>query len=145
LNGLYLNLAGREKYGIVKRGAESRAILTNVTAQLRSLRDSVDGRQVVETAYVMPVDSGPDMIVGYARGYRASWQTALGAVPENILDDNTDAWIADHCINPDDVPGVLFSNRKLRRDNAELKDLTVTILGLFGVNPSAGMTGKVVF
>jgi predicted AlkP superfamily phosphohydrolase/phosphomutase len=145
LNGLYLNLAGREKYGIVKRGPESQAILSNVTAQLRSLRDSIDGRQVVETVYAMPVDSGPDMIVGYARGYRASWQTALGGVPENILDDNTDAWIADHCINAEDVPGVLFSNRKLLHDKAELKDLTVSILGLFGVSPGAGMTGKVVF
>jgi predicted AlkP superfamily phosphohydrolase/phosphomutase len=145
LNGLYLNLAGREKYGIVKRGPESQAILANVTAQLRSLRDSVDGRQVVGTVHAMPVDGGPDMIVGYAPGYRASWQTALGGVPENVLDDNTDAWIADHCINADDVPGVLFSNRKLLGENAELKDLTVSILGLFGVSPGAGMTGKVVF
>jgi len=145
LNGLYLNLAGRDKYGIVKRGPESRAILANVAAQLRSLRDSVDGRQVVETVNMMPLDRGPDMIVGYARGYRASWQTALGGVPENIVDDNTDAWIADHCINADDVPGVLFSDRKLLGENAELKDLTVSILGLFGVSPGAGMTGKVVF
>ena len=30
-------------------------------------------------------------------------------------------------------------------DNAELKDLTVSILELFGVSSSAGMTGKVVF
>jgi predicted AlkP superfamily phosphohydrolase/phosphomutase len=145
LNGLYLNLAGREKYGIVKRGLESQKIITNVTAQLRSLRDAVDGRQVVETVEAMAVDNGPDMIVGYAPSYRASWQTALGGVPENILDDNTDAWIADHCINADDVPGVLLSNRKLHRDKPDLKDLTVSILGLFGVSPGPGMTGKALF
>ena len=146
LNGLYLNLAGREKYGIVKQGPESQKILASVTDKLRSLRDAVNGRQVVETVNAMPPNNGPDMIIGYAPGYRASWQTALGGVPENILDDNTDAWIADHCINADDVPGVLFSNRKLLHgDNASLKDLTVSILGLFGVSPGPGMTGKALF
>jgi hypothetical protein len=85
------------------------------------------------------------MIVGYARGYRGSWQTALGAVPESVLEDNTDSWIGDHCINAADVPGVLLSNRTIRADHPTLKDLTVTILRLFGAAPGAGMDGKPVF
>jgi hypothetical protein len=85
------------------------------------------------------------MIVGYARTYRGSWQTALGGVPRSVLEDNTDAWIGDHCINPDDVPGVLLSNRQLRAGSPELKDLTVTTLGLFGAGPGAGMRGRSVF
>jgi hypothetical protein len=85
------------------------------------------------------------MIVGYGRGYRGSWQTALGSVPPSILEDNTDAWIGDHCINPDDVPGVLLSNRTIRAGRPTLKDLTVTILDLFGAGPGPGMTGKTVF
>ncbi len=146
LNVLYLNLAGREKYGIVKPGPESREILTSVAAQLRAFHDSSNGKQVVETTEEPGAStSAPDMIVGYAPGYRASWQTALGAVPESLLEDNTDAWIADHCINAADVPGVLFSNRRFQRNDADLKDLTVSILGLFGVSPGAGMTGKGVF
>lgn len=150
LNGLYLNLAGREKYGAVKRGVESQAILSKVATQLLAFRDPENGRQVVESVYTMPAKSGisrsaPDMIVGYARGYRASWQTAIGATPEDVLEDNTDAWIADHCINAADVPGVLFSNRKIRASDPGLKDVTVSILNLFGNKPGAGMTGKVVF
>jgi hypothetical protein len=90
------------------------------------------------------------MIVGYGRTYRGSWQTALGSVPSSTLEDNTDAWLADHCINPDDVPGVLLSNRALRAADPALaepglKDLTVTILGLFGAGPGAGMSGRSVF
>ncbi len=142
LNGLYLNIAGREKNGILRRGAESAAVMKKLGEDLSQFRDPADGRQVVESVTATHADAGPEMIVGYGRSYRASWQTALGAVPSSVLEDNTDAWIGDHCINPDDVPGVLLSNRPLRVEGPELKDLTVTILGLFGAPPTTGMTGR---
>lgn len=145
LNGLYLNIAGREKNGILHRGAESEAVMKKLAAELPRFRDPENGRQVVEVVSPTHAELGPDMIVGYARTYRGSWQTALGAVPPSVIEDNTDAWIGDHCINPDDVPGVLLSNRTLHAANPGLKDITVTILGLFGVNPGTGMTGRSVF
>jgi predicted AlkP superfamily phosphohydrolase/phosphomutase len=145
LNGLYLNVAGREKNGILHRGAESEAVMRKLGEELVQFRDPADGRQVVEVLSPTHAELGPDMIVGYGRTYRGSWQTALGAVPPGILEDNTDAWIGDHCINPDDVPGVLLSNRALRAGSPGLKDLTVTILGLFGAHPAAGMSGRSVF
>ena len=61
------------------------------------------------------------------------------------MEDNTDVWIGDHCINAEDVPGVLLSNRALRAARPSLSDLPVTILGMFGVKPGAGMKGKTVF
>lgn len=140
LNGLYLNLAGREKQGVVTQG-ESQALLKRITADLLAFRDN--GKTAVESAYAPPrSDTAPDLIVGYARGYRGSWQTALGAAPESLVEDNQDAWIGDHCINPADVPGVLFSNRKLTAEDPRLKDVTVTILHLFGISPAPGMTGR---
>jgi predicted AlkP superfamily phosphohydrolase/phosphomutase len=145
LNGLYLNIAGREKNGILHRGAESGAVMKKLTEQLPQFRDPENGRQVVEVVSPTHAELGPDMIVGYARTYRGSWQTALGAAPPSVIEENTDAWIGDHCINPDDVPGVLLSNRTLHAANPGLKDITVTILGLFGANPRTGMTGKSVF
>ena len=145
LNGLYLNIAGREKNGILHRGAESAAVMRKLSEDLTQFRDPVDGRQVVEVLSPTHAEIGPDMIVGYGRSYRGSWQTALGAVPPSVLEDNTDAWIGDHCINPDDVPGVLLSNRALRAGSPGLKDLTVTILGLFGAGPGVGMSGRSVF
>lgn len=141
LNGLYLNLAGREKQGIVAQGAERLALLKRISADLLAFRDN--GKVVVESVYAPPrSDVAPDLIVGYARGYRGSWQTALGAAPDSLVEDNRDAWIGDHCINAADVPGVLFSTRKLTADNPRLKDVTVSILHLFGVNPSSSMTGR---
>lgn len=144
LNGLYINRAGREKSGSVQP-AEVAALTARLTSELLAFRDPVSGRQVVESVPETHAPVGPDLIVGYGRGYRASWQTALGAAPASILDDNTDAWIADHCINADDVPGVLLSNRAIRASHPTLKDLTVTVLGLFGAPPAPGMTGKSVF
>jgi len=150
LNGLYLNIAGREKNGILHRGAESQAVMRKLGEELGQFRDladgrQADGRQVVEVLSPTHAELGPDMIVGYGRTYRGSWQTALGAVGPGVLEDNSDAWIGDHCINPIDVPGVLLSNRALRAVDPGLKDLTVTILGLFGAGPGAGMTGRSVF
>jgi predicted AlkP superfamily phosphohydrolase/phosphomutase len=145
LNGLYLNIAGREKFGILRRGAESDAVSRSLSADLAQFRDPKNGLQVVEKVSPTHGEFGPDLIVGYSRAYRGSWQTALGSVPNSTLEDNTDAWLADHCINPDDVPGVLLSNRVLRAGDPGLKDLTVTILGLFGAGPGAGMSGRSVF
>jgi len=145
LNGLYLNIAGREKQGILRPGAETEAAMRRLAAELVEFRDPADGRQVVETAPTTGAAMGPDMIVGYGRGYRGSWETALGAVPRAILEDNTDVWIGDHCINAEDVPGVLLSNRRLRAEHPNLKDLPVTILGMFGTAPGPGMAGRTVF
>jgi predicted AlkP superfamily phosphohydrolase/phosphomutase len=143
LNGLYLNLAGREKQGIVTPGAQSQALLRKIGDELLAFRDPSGGRPVVETVYAPPrSDVAPDLIVGYGRGYRASWQTALGAAPQALVDENTDAWIGDHCINAADVPGVLFSSRKLRAEDPRLKDVTVTILRMFGLAPAPGMSGR---
>jgi predicted AlkP superfamily phosphohydrolase/phosphomutase len=143
LNGLYLNLAGREKQGVVAEGPGSQALLRKIGDELLAFRDPADGKTVVETVHAPArSDVAPDLIIGYARGYRASWQTALGAAPEALVEENRDAWIGDHCINAADVPGVLFSNRKVRVDDPQLRDVTVSILGMFGIHAAPGMSGR---
>jgi predicted AlkP superfamily phosphohydrolase/phosphomutase len=145
LNGLYLNIAGREKNGIVKHGPEADALVRKISDELTRFRDPANGRQVVEAVSNPDVEFGPELIVGYGRGYRASWQTALGSAPPTVVEDNADAWIADHCINAAEVPGVLLSNRKIRVEDPELKDLTITVLSLFGARAGRGMTGRMLF
>lgn len=145
LNGLYLNISGREEHGILRPGAEVEAAMRRLARELTDFRDPINGRLVVETAPATGAPLGPDLIVGYGRGYRGSWETALGAAPRAILEDNTDVWIGDHCINAEDVPGVLLSNRVLRAERPSLRDIPVTILGMFGVRPGDGMKGRTVF
>lgn len=152
LNGLYLNLRGRERQGIVEPGAAADRLLRVISRRLLEFRDPQSARQVVSDVYssreVFRGDAlavGPDLIIGYNPPYRCSWQGALGAVPTEIIEENRDAWIGDHCIAAGHVPGVLIANRPLRLADPQLADLTVTILNEFGVSRTAELTGRPVF
>jgi predicted AlkP superfamily phosphohydrolase/phosphomutase len=132
LNGLYLNLRGREGRGIVAPRERS-ALLERIAARLLEFRDPETAAQVVRTvAFPRESPTAPDLIVGYNPGYRASWDSALGAAAGPIVQSNLDPWVGDHCIDPEAVPGVLFSSRPLLGESPSLADLPVAILGYFG-------------
>ncbi len=151
INALYLNLAGRERDGIVTDGQRD-ALLDEISEKLLAFRDPLNGKQVIAGVYRTDrVYSGPctpqapDLIVGYRRGYRASWGTALGDMHESVISDNDSAWSADHCTDVNEVPGVIFSNRPVLRENPALVDLAPTILGEFGLPTPTTMTGRDLF
>ncbi len=129
---------------VVPSGPERAALIQQLRQQLLALRDPQNNAQVVEVLADTHAPA-PNLIVGYARGYRASWQTGLGGASNTVLENNNDPWIADHCINPADVPGVLFTTRKIRLPDPSLKDLPVSLLSLFGLPPGPGMTGRSVY
>lgn len=138
LNGLYLNRSGREAHGIIGPGEPARALLANLQAQLLAWRDPLNGSPVVTAvemthAAAQNANVAPDLVVGYAPGYRASWQTALGGMGEQEIEPNTDSWLADHCINPAAVPGVLFTSRKQNLNKPALQDVTAIILKRYGL------------
>jgi predicted AlkP superfamily phosphohydrolase/phosphomutase len=152
LNGLYLNLRGREREGIVESGAQADALLREIRRKLLEVRDPKDGSQVItridlaSEAYQGPyARSGPDALVGYNRGYRAGWKTILGAFPADALEDNTNAWSGDHCMDFTKVPGVLLSNRKIDAQTPSLTDIAPTILSEFGIAKTKDMMGQSVF
>jgi predicted AlkP superfamily phosphohydrolase/phosphomutase len=84
----------------------------------------------------------PDLILGYCRGYRASWATCLGDLTGEVLLDNDSAWSADHCADALEVPGVLFTNRPLRAKSPALVDIAPSILAEFGLPTPSSMSGK---
>jgi predicted AlkP superfamily phosphohydrolase/phosphomutase len=151
LNAIYLNLEGRENGGIVS-GFDKQTVLDEISRKLLAFKDPATGENVVDKVYFSDtayqgknLKYAPDILVGFRRGYRASWQTALGAVPKVALVDNTDAWIGDHCMASDEVPGVLLSNRKINAAAPQLADITATILHEFGLPVASGMIGQSVF
>ncbi len=151
LNGLYLNLQGRERDGIVT-AAERDALLNEISEKLLLVRDLQNGQPVIKEVYRSQevysganVEHAPDLIVGYYRGYRASWSTTMGHTSAEVISDNSAAWSADHCIAADEVPGVLFSNRPISHPNPSLTDMAPTILSLFDVEIPTLMEGKNVF
>jgi len=152
LNGVYLNLQGREREGIVTPGPEAEGVLKNIVEKLQNARDPATGKPMIGGLTVARTEfhgdqmaASPDVIVGYMPGYRSSWQTVLGAVPAVLAVDNTEAWRADHCIDARFVPGVLISNRKSRMENPHLYDLTVSLMQEFGVGPGPGMIGQSIY
>ena len=83
---------------------------------------------------------GPDLLVGYNRGYRAGWQTILGNFPADVLENNTNPWSGDHCMDYTLVPGVLLSNRPIDAASPALTDIAPTIFAQFGI-PQPGYDG----
>ncbi len=151
LNALYVNLAERETHGVVRPGQEQKQLLAEIAQKLLNVRDT-DGSRVIETIYL--VDDiypnadpaiAPDILVGYADGYRASWATAEGGMPFELFEDNLDRWSGDHCVAAHLVPGILVTNRKLRVEDPSLIDLAPTILVEFGVEPPPEMVGRSLF
>ncbi|MGQ0647602.1 MAG: alkaline phosphatase family protein [Gemmatimonadaceae bacterium] len=145
---IYLNVAGREAEGIVS--AEDRPVeAARLAGQLSGLRDAERGAVAVrsvgtrEQLYRGNRESeAPDVVVGFSHGYRASWTTALGGVPEGLFEDNTRKWAGDHIVDPTLVPGVLFMNRKFRQSDARLVDCTPTVLSALGADVPAGLDGR---
>ncbi len=71
-----------------------------------------------------------------------SWATALGGVPEGLVEDNTKRWSGDHIIDPSLVPGVLFMSRSFRGEHPSLLDMAPTIIAAFDVPKGRAMEGS---
>lgn len=118
LNSLYLNLAGREGQGSVQQDQQE-TLLEKLRGELQSWQGP-DGHSVIRQVWRRDevftgafAEYGPDLVIGYSPGYRASAETGLGKWEKDALEPNHDHWGADHCIDPQVVPGVLFTNQKL--------------------------------
>jgi predicted AlkP superfamily phosphohydrolase/phosphomutase len=152
LNSLYINQNGREAEGTVRPGAEKEALVREIAQKLENFRDPKTGERPVLRAYVTKdvyqgpyADQAPDIIVGFNLGYRTSWATPLGRIPKEIIEDNVEKWSGDHCMDPEVVPGVLLTNRKIKAKSPALYDLTPTILKIFGIDIPAEIKGKPIF
>ena len=148
LAGVWLNIQGREAQGIVDP-KDADALRARLCEQLTGLRDEDNDEVAISRAfdahriYRGPYrKDAPDIIIGYNRGYRVSWEAAIGQPTDNVFHDNAKAWSGDHCIDPKLIPGVLFCNRKITNANPRLMDLGPTTLELFGVPVPAHMDGQ---
>jgi predicted AlkP superfamily phosphohydrolase/phosphomutase len=147
LGSVYLNVEGREAEGIVPArdidqvsGAIARG-LTGLVDQERgevAIRGARTRRELYSGACV---DESPDLVVEFNAGYRVSWTTALGGIPDGLVEDNTRKWGGDHIVDPALVPGILFMNRPFHGDGARLLDMAPTMLSALGVATPTSMEG----
>lgn len=152
INSLFINQRGREAEGIVSPGTEKRALVREIIEKLEAYRDPETGEKPVLKAYSAEeaysggaMADAPDIILGFNTGYRMSWSSPLGRITKNILGNNMEKWSGDHCMDPSVVPGILFTNKKIRAASPSLIDLTATILHTFGIEQPEEMRGKPVF
>ncbi len=140
INSLYINLRGREKWGIVNP-VEREAIMDAIAEKLLATIDPETGEQAVTKVYKREefykdrgeLEIGPDLVIGYTKGTRGSNESALGAVGKEVFSDNTSIWSGDHAMDHEAVPGVLFASRPLKRDATRLQDLAAAVLAEFGI------------
>ncbi len=151
LAGFYLNIQGRECDGCVPP-TEAPALKRELIDKLRGLPDAQHDCEAItelwasEDIYRGPYrHDGPDVIVGYKPGYRTDWDAAVGAVTDQILSDNTRSWSGDHCMDPRQVPGVLFSNRPFSATKPDLRDIAPSVLDLLGLPVPGHMSGRSIF
>ncbi len=146
-NQIFLNMKGREGKGIVDP-KEASAVLNHIRSGLLALRDD-SGTPLVSTVFLGKdlytgemIDAAPDLVIGFHPGFRASWQSALGAAPGGpFLEPNLKKWTGDHLIDPAAVPGSLFSTIPLK-PGATIMDVAPTVLALLGLDIPKHMEGK---
>ena len=76
---------------------------------------------------------GPDLQMGFAKGWRGSGKGALGDIEKEVLRDNLEDWTGDHIMDHESVPGVLLASRPLAKPAPSLKSLAAALLAEMGV------------
>src|SRR6266700_6830423 len=151
LGGIYLNFKGREREGIVTEGTEAERVCDAIQSGLAEIPDTATQRPAIrnvlrrEDLYSGPyVAYAPDLLVNFHPGFRVSWQSAVGGFANALIEDNTRRWSGDHIVDPDAVPGILFTNKMLdappfsrssqdSRKEPHITDLAPAILNYLGV------------
>jgi predicted AlkP superfamily phosphohydrolase/phosphomutase len=156
LGGIYLNLKGREREGILDEGTEAERARKAIQSGLSGIPDTATQRTAIrnvlrrEELYSGPYAvNAPDLLVNFSPGFRVSWQSAVGGFANALIEDNTRRWSGDHIIDPDAVPGILFVNKSITSQNStanggripSIVDLAPTILNYLGVPVPQTMEG----
>ena len=145
LGGIYLNFKGRESGGILEEGSEAERVRHAIQSGLADFPDEHTQRAAIRSVSRREelysgafVGNSADLLVNFHRGFRVSWQSAVGGFSQSLLEDNMRRWSGDHIVDPESVPGILFMNRATANNHARIIDLAPTILttsGLLCLNP----------
>lgn len=145
--GVYINLCGREPFGIVKEGAEYEEVREAVRAGLADLIDESTGARVFNRIYLREeiysgpfVDRAPDLVFDLADGYaihnKISVRHLFESVPRAGVTgrhhiDGFQAWCGS---------GV---NAQGKVEGGSIMDVAPTVLYLLGLPIPKGMDGQI--
>ncbi|MFN3532891.1 MAG: alkaline phosphatase family protein [Candidatus Brocadia sp.] len=151
LGNIYINLQGREAYGIVRPGRQYEKLRDDIKQKLEAWIDDENAQKPVRRVYKREEvyrdfnpNLVPDLIVANNNGYRVSWQTSLGGIPRDILEDNKKNWSADHCsLDPEITKGIFLANLKYDENEACIVDIFPTVLQLLHIPIPDDIDGRV--
>lgn len=136
---IYINQRGRERYGIVNPGRETQLLKEEISRRLKEWRDEKYNKPIINKVYTREeiflgghADQTSDLYIGFNIGYRASWQTALGGVPKELIEDNLKKWSGTHLCDPNLIPGIILANKKITKESPSIYDIAPTILKIIG-------------
>ncbi len=152
LGQIYLNLQGRERHGIVAP-ADSAATQNAIVGRLLEMTDPKTKARMVDAVYKRDdIYQGPflanasELQVGFAEGYRVSWQSSLGGSPPGLVYPNMKKWSGDHgSFDYKQTSGTLISSRPPTADHADIMDIAPTVLKYFGLPIPSDIDGKPIF
>ncbi|MBC8357599.1 MAG: alkaline phosphatase family protein, partial [Candidatus Aminicenantes bacterium] len=149
LGGVYINQKGREAKGTVQAGEKTEALKKELINKLTGLKDEERDTVAINKVFdrdELPsgpyINNCPDLIIGYNKGYRISWDSVTGKVNGIVFEDNIKAWSGDHCIDPEVVPGIFFCTKKINTTSPSIIDIAPTVLELFGLQVPYHMDGR---
>jgi predicted AlkP superfamily phosphohydrolase/phosphomutase len=152
LGGIYLNLKGRESAGILEEGSEAERVRRAIQTGLAEFPDAQTERAAIRSVSRREelysgafVENSPDLLVNFHRGFRVSWQSAVGGFAQSVLENNMRRWSGDHIVDPESVPGILLMNRAARNSHPAIIDLAPTILNYLGVPVPESVEGSSLF
>jgi predicted AlkP superfamily phosphohydrolase/phosphomutase len=145
---VYVNLKGREGKGIVEEN-EREKLVNEIVEKLEGLTDLATGEKVITRLYRGKdvykgefIKNSPDIIIGFRQGYRMGWQNAIGGLTPEVFSDNLKKWDGDHIVDPSHVPGVLFTNFGIEKQDPHQVDVAPTILVMLGLEVPKEMEGE---
>lgn len=150
INALYLNVAGREKDGVLA-GSQVQRVRKKLQDDLLAMRDPQTGHAAVREVRVISEDEhrkhahAPDLIIGWNMGFRTSWDSILGGFSKEVFSDNLDKWSGDHCIAPGLVPAIMVTNKPMTLKAPRLANIAPTILKEFDISPAGEMQKQGLF
>lgn len=152
LGMIFINLEGREPEGSVKP-EEYDAVCRDIAQRLEAYMDEETGTNPIKKVFFRDeiysdYDPGetPDLRVANSPLWRVSWDSTLGGMPDAITEHNLQNWSGDHCsLDPEDVKGILFSSKPIRKADPHMADMCPSMLSLLGVETGIKMDGKPIF
>ncbi len=150
-NGLYMNLKGRERDGIVTP-EKVEEISARLIRELEAVVDLETGQRPVakvyrrEDMYTGPsTPMMPELLVGYTPGYRNASASVLGSTGKPTINLNPWAWSGDHSMAATSSPAPCSPPRRSPNPTPTSSICPVTILEFFGVEKPEQMVGSSIF